>query len=309
MGLVKVSPTATLSLRTKSTKISSILSRIFKGQLWTSSEQHAVFSEAECSSCDNPCDRHEQLPEYLANKIEGGDMMNSFKPYSRHVLVKVGSGDRWNPSVDETPNSIIERLVKTLPSPKGSRTMITAYCDVNGDVVDETSDCATVMVMPDGLVFPTLAQSQLEEFATWFASKGPIPQGLLANAPQHSTHIFVCTHRKRDKRCGVIGPMLMDEFQRQLKDRDLLDKVAINGVSHIGGTRLNVGHKFAGNLIIYHTSQDGTRVADWYGRVKTCHVGPIVEETVLKGKVFKSLWRGRMDAGMGAATKATDPGW
>ena len=37
-------------------------------------------------------------------------------------------------------------------------------------------------------------------------------------------------------------------------------------------------------------------VGDWYGRVRTCHARPILETTVKQDKIFKELWRGRMDA-------------
>jgi hypothetical protein len=100
--------------------------------------------------------------------------------------------------------------------------------------------------------------------------------------------VFICTHKKRDKRCGIAGPLLLTEFNTQIAAQNLGDKVSVHGVSHIGG------HKFAGNVIIYN-EVEATRVADWYGRMKTCHVEAIVRETVGKGLVFRELWRGRMD--------------
>jgi (2Fe-2S) ferredoxin len=55
---------------------------------------------------------------------------------------------------------------------------------------------------------------------------------------------------------------------------------------------LYVGHKIAGNVICY--THEGTRGV-WYGRVKTCHCRPIVEETIINGKVIKDIYRGSME--------------
>jgi (2Fe-2S) ferredoxin len=53
-----------------------------------------------------------------------------------------------------------------------------------------------------------------------------------------------------------------------------------------------LGHKLAGNVICY--TNEGTRGV-WYGRVKTCHCRPIVEETIINGKIIKGIYRGAMD--------------
>ncbi|KAI8912587.1 Sucrase/ferredoxin-like-domain-containing protein [Gorgonomyces haynaldii] len=250
------------------------------------------FSDNPCFTCDDPCAQHEQLPEYLANKIENGDMINSFKPYKRHVLVKLGQGGQWAPSLDEVPNSFMEKVVQTLPSQKGNRTMMTAFHDVDdSQSAPETTTEAQCLIFPDGIEIPSLSKDQLSLLGEWIAKEGDLPVELNARPCEKQLHVFVCTHKKRDKRCGVSGPMLLKEFEKQLKELNLENKVGLYGVSHIGG------HKFAGNVIIYHPSEENKLVADWYGRVKTCHVGHIIQETLLKGLVFKSLWRGRMDGG------------
>ena len=108
--------------------------------------------------------------------------------------------------------------------------------------------------------------------------------------------IFICGHGTRDSRCGVLGPLLLAEFERyikeQFKDRSqAAPEVSI--VSHIGG------HVFAGNIIIYippsfrHHSLAGKGI--WYGRVEPKHVEGIVKTTIEKGTVIKELFRGGLD--------------
>ena len=108
--------------------------------------------------------------------------------------------------------------------------------------------------------------------------------------------IFICGHGTRDSRCGVLGPLLRDEFERQIKMQfkgrsDVAPEVSI--VSHIGG------HVFAGNVIVYiPPSMEKHSLAGkgiWYGRVEPKHVEGILKTTIGKGTVIKDLFRGGID--------------
>src|SRR4051794_20151456 len=98
----------------------------------------------------------------------------------------------------------------------------------------------------------------------------------------HKYHLLICAHKKRDKRCGVMGPILADEFENEITLKKLQHEVHVLKTSHYGG------HKFAGNVIIYPGG-------DWYGRVIPCHVPCILEEHIQKKKIVKNLWRGNMN--------------
>lgn len=133
--------------------------------------------------------------------------------------------------------------------------------------------------------------------------------------------ILICGHGGRDGRCGVMGPVLEDEFKRVMPREGIellqgpvpvnersdgswsaIDGPAAGGptartglISHIGG------HKFAGNVIIYIPKNAKTISAEahplagcgiWYGRVEPKHVEGIVTQTVLNGAVFEDLFRG-----------------
>ncbi|KAJ5674821.1 uncharacterized protein N7477_004755 [Penicillium maclennaniae] len=127
---------------------------------------------------------------------------------------------------------------------------------------------------------------------------------------KHSPTVLICGHGGRDKRCGVMAPVLEAEFQRILQSRGFIsaghagtvdgpDHANIGLISHIGG------HKYAGNIIVYIPPE--MTVGDqaephplagkgiWYGRVEPKHVHGIVEETILGGKVVKDHFRGGID--------------
>ena len=135
-----------------------------------------------------------------------------------------------------------------------------------------------------------------------------------------SPSILICGHNSRDTRCGVMGPLLQEEFKKhvfrenrwkslqrgewslQADSRGLLRKQAelpyssIALISHIGG------HAFAGNVVIYFPKRwkptgksevsplAGKGVC--YGRVEPKHVWGIMEETLKSGRIIEDLLRG-----------------
>jgi hypothetical protein len=137
--------------------------------------------------------------------------------------------------------------------------------------------------------------------------------------------VLICGHGGRDMRCGVLGPVLRDEFKAKLPRAGievlhgpLLDEsvdapplpgattaaelpttARVGLISHIGG------HKFAGNVIIYlppNLTRDGVPhpLAGhglWYGRVEPKHVEGLIDETVVKGNVVTDHFRGGIKQG------------
>ncbi|KAL2863004.1 sucrase/ferredoxin-like domain-containing protein [Aspergillus lucknowensis] len=140
---------------------------------------------------------------------------------------------------------------------------------------------------------------------------------LAANFPnavalQHSPVILICGHGGRDMRCGVMAPILEEQFRRILEskgiytaevptdgDFDSPNRAHIGLISHIGG------HKYAGNVIVYIPK--GMKYSDssaphplagkgiWYGRIEPRHVEGIVEETLMGGRVVSDHFRGGID--------------
>ncbi|KAJ3105182.1 hypothetical protein HDU96_008666 [Phlyctochytrium bullatum] len=274
----------------------------------------SAFTDDPCLTCDNPCDNgHLQPPDSLAAKIDQTEpLKGTVKPYQRHLLVCAGTGQDWPERLEEIPDrdSFAIRLQEAVSASSKqvrARTILTA-CDRNpcddslfagleagpGPMADGTENLEHVHVteiisFPDFVVLQGLSADDAVEVV-----KGLITEGAPAKTLQSGkelqkrsikgkTLILVCTHKKRDKRCGVIGPMLVDEVQQVVEEMKLQDKVYCYGVSHFGG------HKFAGNLIIY---SELFPYGLWYGRVKTCHIEQVIKKTVLEGQVFSELFRG-----------------
>ncbi len=132
--------------------------------------------------------------------------------------------------------------------------------------------------------------------------------------------VLICGHKGRDQRCGVMGPLLEEEFRTGLRRAGftvpgagelVIGKSERRGeartanvglISHIGG------HKFAGNVIVYLPSrsrldhgeaEERSQLAGtgtWYGRVEPRHVEGIIWETILNGRIIQELFRGGVGA-------------
>lgn len=104
--------------------------------------------------------------------------------------------------------------------------------------------------------------------------------------------ILICSHMSRDRRCGVLGPLLYKEFGRFLQGPFWhgQPQPVMAMVSHIGG------HAWAGNVIVYfpplatygHLAGQGV----WYGRVEPRHVEGILVQTLRNGYLIEELLRG-----------------
>ncbi|KAH8149367.1 uncharacterized protein LAJ45_06446 [Morchella importuna] len=133
----------------------------------------------------------------------------------------------------------------------------------------------------------------------------------------HDTLILLCSHKRRDARCGISAPILRKEFERHLRPlglwRDMADMrpggVKVLFINHVGG------HKFSANVIVYRkggVEMEGSGVGAgmgmgekgvdgeggkgkgevvqgvWLAKVTPRHVEGIVRYTVLEGKVCDS---------------------
>ncbi|KAI1469712.1 FMI1 protein [Daldinia caldariorum] len=134
--------------------------------------------------------------------------------------------------------------------------------------------------------------------------------------------VLICGHGERDARCGIYGPVLQEEFEKQLPRAgiDVLHGPAINEsvsapplpgstttgtetprtarvgqISHIGG------HKFAGNVIVYLPPTLKNNAGNphplaghgiWYGRIEPKHVEGVIKETIVNGNIIMDHFRG-----------------
>ncbi|ORY74859.1 Sucraseferredoxin-like protein [Protomyces lactucae-debilis] len=107
--------------------------------------------------------------------------------------------------------------------------------------------------------------------------------------------VLVCSHMRRDARCGKTAPILLEALEEGLRERDMFydkdegsedGKVLVTTVSHIGG------HRYAGNVLVYRKTDTGTVETLWLGRIMPNDIPWVIEYTVLQGRVKRSAVRG-----------------
>ncbi|CAG8501463.1 1602_t:CDS:2 [Paraglomus occultum] len=290
-----------------------------------------IKDEDPCYSCPDPCSLHAQYPRFLRidrdSPLEG-----TVKPYIKHVAISTGKED-WSKHIEDAEGlaSTISKLTKgelnkskskktspdstnnnqsdqqaRSPDSKRKPRIIITNCSrkSNSDIFSTTQD---VMLFPEYVLIRNLSVKQANRFFQSYLSVNTQPAEVDENAESiissekitNKAIIFICSHGRRDKRCGITAPLLRNEFEKVLKEKKLdvqsrSDGVAVYMSSHVGG------HKFAGNIIIY---RDGQGI--WYGRVSPCHCKAIIEKTVIEGKVIKDLYRGSINGSSGTDTVST----
>jgi len=314
----------------------------------TSSIPFPLSNLEECLACESPCTDEEQAsyPNYIVKSIDRElPLAGSVKPYGRHLLISTGRTD-WAHSIDEEEGSLAQGIFRGLYDKKyGGRKRV----EEQRIVLSNTSfpprkigsPESEVLILPEWKLVNHVSVASASEFCRQFvdneANDGDATltsEALTSETLPFHSIVLICSHAKRDKRCGVTSKYLVKAFESGLRKREIYRSwddtrteaqggvagggTVVGCLSHVGG------HKFAGNVIVYRrrtrsmtelheklknltlkraeTPEDlvtegvsGDNIAAegiWLGRVEPKHVGPIIEEVILKGRVFKELYRG-----------------
>lgn len=250
-----------------------------------------------------PCQKH-PMPNVLGRKIDMTDKMTGRANTERHVVMCVGQdGREWERAkveavVDGSVYATNQLHSQYLRNNRHETSVIDKdFLLTVCDRPPTTTTTCDVMVFPEFVLYPQVVPAQLADSpvahvfeALWKDPSNPylpaVPdQTAIKNerGQEVDAVVLVCTHERRDMRCGKIGPLIVDAFKKSLDER-LGDnnKVLVYGTSHFGG------HKFAGNVIIHQKGLGG----HMYGNVRDCMVDNIVDRHVINGKIIKELWRG-----------------
>lgn len=283
-------------------------------------------------------------------------MLGSVKSYNRQVVISTGKSD-WESKITDAKGSLaahLENLKESIPDePKAThhrasvkaprqaaglfRTSDSTNVSVlNGSIrsISDDDESESVLVFPDFKVVTEVQSSIQGAQDLWDSSLDPSVNrtGAFPEKSQlktwvlpYSCVILLCSHKKRDNRCGISAPKLEHALIRslehhgwdadtqiespsytygspledlaltaeareeiiktQLKESAISKRALIVKVSHIGG------HKYAGNCIIYTPQGAGV----WYGRVTPHDVESIVENTIIGGLVLPPLLRGGLN--------------
>ncbi|KAL4653347.1 hypothetical protein ACB092_01G296500 [Castanea dentata] len=223
-------------------------------------------------------------PEMFTENLAG-----TVGAYDRHVFLCYKSPEAWPSKVEGSESDPLPKLlssaVKARKNDIALKTNVTVY---EGSEGTEFSD-GDVLIFPDMIKYRGLKESDVDSFVEDILVNGK-PWASGVQEVFTGSHVFVCAHGSRDRRCGVCGPVLIEKLKEEIQSRGLKNQVFVNACSHIGG------HKYAGNVIIYSPAPDGKITGHWYGYVTPDDVPALLVQHIEKGEIITHLWRGQMGA-------------
>ncbi|KZO97963.1 hypothetical protein CALVIDRAFT_596977 [Calocera viscosa TUFC12733] len=206
---------------------------------------------------------------------------------------------------------------------------------LNGSHTASEDGMANVLVFPDYKMV-RVEESRVGAETLWenaldpelrIAGKGTEDESKSYLLP-YSCVILLCSHKRRDNRCHIVAPKLLQSFTSQLEyegwqvdhnidenyddwgdslesitgltreEREMIVEKRLADPTRQENKRVLIlrsshvgGHKYAGNVILCFP----TGAMIWYGRVTPHEVASIVKNTIADGKVLPKLMRGGMN--------------
>lgn len=217
----------------------------------------ACCPDADAKQAENgfvPCKSH-PFPPVLGKKIDMTDPMT--RPTSiRHIVGCIGSDAmEWTRAKVETVPGIMQSIMTTENQWLKENRQAQAPGDGEKSVLATVAERpAAVADIPDVMLFPEFKVFQgapstngvIDQSSSLYHALASIWQNPCNALPpleqeqgwqdiKADTVVLVCTHARRDLRCGKLGPLIVDEFNRVIQEKGLQDKVEVWGTSHFGG--------------------------------------------------------------------------
>lgn len=189
-----------------------------------------------------PC-QHHPMPAVLGKKIELKEPMT--RPASlRHILANVGpDAIEWTRAkVEAVPNGIIAtmndyenqwiRNNRTRQKKEDEHDIDRLILKTISDKSPSSSE-GEIMLFPEFKLVPSSSLFNILDHIWQNPNKALQAEEL--QDIKADTIILICNHARRDLRCGRLGPLVIDEFNRIIQEKGLSDKVECHGTSHFGG--------------------------------------------------------------------------
>ncbi|PSR87556.1 Altered inheritance of mitochondria protein [Actinidia chinensis var. chinensis] len=252
-------------------------------------------SSSVVAAADDEVEFGFERPEMYKGKLAG----TVDPPYDRHVFLCYKSYDCWPSRVEESDSDSLPKLLSgALKARKNDIKVKTRLTVCEGREGTEFSD-GDVLIFPEMIKYRGLKDSDVDSFVEDVLVNGK-PWASGVSEVLAGSHVFVCAHASRDRRCGVCGPALIERFKEEIELRGSNDQVFVSACSHIGG------HKYAGNLIIFSADAEGKITGHWYGYVTPNDVAVLLDQHIAKGEIIDHLWRGQMGASVEHAERADE---
>eukprot|EP01117_Protostelium_nocturnum_P004573 TRINITY_DN1648_c0_g1_i4.p1 TRINITY_DN1648_c0_g1~~TRINITY_DN1648_c0_g1_i4.p1 ORF type:complete len:264 (+),score=69.67 TRINITY_DN1648_c0_g1_i4:213-1004(+) len=236
----------------------------------------------ETCECGKPIEESCQFEGKYNAKLVG----TMKKDYNRHFIICSGSMDWEQPKPEKTPGTFANdfmKAIKNLNIPEDKPSPLFTLCS-EPNTTEEGTD---VVVYPEGIKYIGLKASDLELFVKKQVEEGVVCTELKSEPVTWGHLVLVCTHGTRDKRCGRIGPQVVDQLKKMLDEKGLTEgkDVAVRGSSHLGG------HKYAAVVVVYPEG-------DWYGQMTAKNANDLLDAYTKHKVIYAPGFRGKMGESM-----------
>ena len=182
---------------------------------------------------------------------------------------KIGKDVSLNSSKLDRVTQAFSKALKT----SANHNAILYVCSEEALDINQREDEVDLLVFPDHI---RVRNANVDQFSQLLAGK--IDQSQSAPIPQKHV-LFVCTHSKRDNRCGKAGILTFNALVDQAEQDD---NILVSEQSHVGG------HAFAGNVLAFPGG-------DLFGRVRPCHAHLLIEQYCRNGMApSPEIYRGQL---------------
>lgn len=260
----------------------------------------------EISSCSDQCDDCiGKFPKSIKVEEEA-NLWNSTNPYGLHIVVATGKTD-WPHDATGVSKTLAHSVAKYASKYETTfnfgvdsskikvnvGSVSSKQFESNEDYINGT--VGDVLLLPFFIWIKNLNMNDVEQvlnsvIANLIDARAQSIKPILnyqefpnikIEIDENDSHIFLCSHKTRDKRCGLTAPIMKKEMDIYLRDlgkyRDFDDVrpggVSVSFINHIGG------HKYAANVLIY--LKNGKNI--WLANCKPNNVKPIIDECILNG--------------------------
>ncbi|XP_047313820.1 altered inheritance of mitochondria protein 32 [Impatiens glandulifera] len=232
-----------------------------------------------------------QRPEMYQTNLAG-----SVDPYDRHIFLCYKTYQSWPPRIETSDSDLLPKLLYGAFKARRKDILVQTRITICQGLEGTEFLDGDVLIFPEMIKYRGLEESNVDSFVEDVLVNGK-PWTFGVQSVLTGSHVFVCAHTSRDKRCGVCGPALIEKFNEEIEFRTLKDQVFVSACSHVGG------HKYAGNLIIFSPDSEGKITGHWYGYVAPSDVADLLDSHIAKGVVIERLLRGQMGVHVEEAKK------
>ncbi|CAK7328129.1 unnamed protein product [Dovyalis caffra] len=146
---------------------------------------------------------------FTRSEMHKSNLAGTVDPYGRHVFLCFKNPDAWLPRVEEDDlPKLLSSAFKARKDDINVKTKVT-ICEGGEGSEFENGD---VLIFPEMIKYKGLKDSDVDGFVDDVLVNGK-PWASGVQEVLTGSHVFVCAHGSRDKRCGVCGPVLIEKLK------------------------------------------------------------------------------------------------